>query len=156
MCSSHSKVFGDHVRNLSSTEKRLHSCRRFLFFCVNISLSLAFCLAVHQPCIAETDTCLQPYIPFLLCKIDTREGANIHKAIACKYLSNNIYTVVEEWIHGYFCLGCFSSSTHFDLVRRVARAVWRHCVLVFGHDRYSHTGNCIGLLSNTVLFSFHL
>ena len=53
--------------------------------------------------------------------------------------------------HGYFCLGYIFSSTHFDLVRSMARKVWRQCVLVFGHDRYSHAGNCIGFLSNTGL-----
>ena len=89
---------------------------------------------------------------FCFVKIDTREDANIHKAIACKCLLNNICTVVEEWHHGCFCLGYFSSPTHFDLVTRVARKVWRHCGLVFGHDRHSHAGNCIGLLSNTGLF----
>ena len=51
----------------------------------------------------------------------TRVDASIHKAFACKYPSNNIYTVVEEWIHGYFCLGCFSSLTHFYLVK----GLWR-------------------------------
>ena len=34
----------------------------------------------------------------------------------------------------------------------MAQKVWRLWVLVFGHDRYSHAGNCIGLLSNTGLF----
>ena len=38
------------------------------------------------------------------CKIDTREDANIHKAISCKYPSNNICTVVGEWHHGYLLL----------------------------------------------------
>ena len=66
--------------------------------------------------------------------------ANVHRAIACKYLSNNICTVVGEWHHGYFCLGYFFSSTHFDLVTRRAHKVWRHCGLVFGHDRCSHAG----------------
>ena len=60
--------------------------------------------------------------------------------------------VIEEWTHGHFCLGYFSSSTHFDLVTGMAQRVWRHCGLVFVHDRYSHAGNCIGLLSNTGLF----
>ena len=54
--------------------------------------------------------------------------------------------------HGYFCLGYFSSSTHVYLVRRMAQKVWRFSVSVFGHDRLSHAGNCIGLLSNTGLF----
>ena len=80
------------------------------------SLSSAFCLVVHQPYDAGTNTCPRLCSPFLHCKINTREDANIHKAIACKYLSNNIYLVVEEWHHGYFSLGYSSSSTHFDLV----------------------------------------
>ena len=66
--------------------------------------------------------------------------------------SNNICTVVEEWHHGYFCLGYFFSSTHFDLVTLRAQNVWWLWVLVFAHDRYSHAENCIGLLSNTGLF----
>ena len=78
-----------------------------------------------------------------------------HKAIACRCPSNKICTVVGEWHHGCLRLGYFFSSTHFDLVTRMARKVWRHCGLVFGHDRYSHAGNCIGLPSNTALFSFH-
>ena len=44
------------------------------------------------------------------------------------------------------------TSTHFDLVRRRARKVWRQCVLDFGHDRYSHAGNCTGLFSSTGIF----
>ena len=105
----------------------------------------AFHLVVHQPGDAETDLATR----FCFVKIDTREDANIHKTIACKYSSNNICTVVEEWAHGYFCFGQLSSSTHFDLVTRVARKVWRQCVMVFAHDRESHAGKLIGLLSNT-------
>ena len=71
-------------------------------------------------------------------RIDTREDANIHKVIACKYLSDNICTVVGEWHHGCLCLGYFFSSTHFDLVTLMAQKVWRLWVLVFAHDRYSH------------------
>ena len=83
----------------------LHYCRRFLFFCGNSSLSLIFCLVVHQPDDAGTNTYPWLHTQFLFCKIDIWEDANTHKAIACKYLSNNICTVVEEWQHGYFCLG---------------------------------------------------
>ena len=61
-------------------------------------------------------------------------------------------STVGEWHHGYFCLGYSFSSTHFDLVRRMARKVWRECVLVFGHDCYSHPRNCTDLLSNSGLF----
>ena len=82
-------------------------------------------------CDAETDTCLQPYNPFLFYRIGTRADANLHNEFACRYPSNIICTVVEQWIHGYFCLGCFSSPTHFHLVKGLARKVWRQCVLVF-------------------------
>ena len=108
-------------------------------------------LVVHQPC-NETDTGLQPYNPFHFYRIGTRADAKIHKAIACRYLSNNICTVVEEWTHGFFCLGYFSSSTHLDLVIRLAQKAWRQCVLVFAHDPGYRGGNCIGLLANTGLF----
>ena len=122
----------------------------FSFFCGNSSLSLAFCLVVHQPYDAGTNTYPRLCSPFLFCKIDTRVDANVHKAIACKYLSKNICTVVEEWHHGHFCLGYFSSLTHFVLVTRMARKVSRLWVLVFAHDRYSHAGNV--RLPNTGLF----
>ena len=45
------------------------------------------------------------------------------------------------------------SSTHFDLVIRLAQKAWRQCVLGLVHDHYSRDGNCIGLLSNTGLFA---
>ena len=89
---------------------------------------------------------------FIFKRIGTRADANIHKTFACKYLSNNICTVVEEWTNGYFCLGYFSSSTHFDLVIRLTQKVWRQCVLVFAHDLGLRGGNCNGLLANTGLF----
>ena len=71
---------------------------------------------------------------FTFYRIGIRSDANIHNAFACRYLSNNICTVVEEWTHGNFCLGYFSSSTHNDLVIRLDQRVWRQCVLVFVHD----------------------
>ena len=46
-------------------------------------------------------------------KIGTGADASAHNAISCKYLCNNICTVVGEWHHGYFCLGYF-----FDTLRR--------------------------------------
>ena len=94
-------------------------------------IALAFELVVHQPWISETDTCLQPYNPFHFQRSDTRADANIHKTFAYKYLSNNICTVVEEWTHGFFCLGYFFFSAHFDLVIRLAQKAWRQCALVF-------------------------
>ena len=107
-----------------------HSCHRFLFIFGSGSLSV-FQLVVHQPLNAETRTCLQPHKPFNFQRIGTRADANIHKTFARKYLSIDICTVVEEWTHGYFCLGYFMSSTHFDIVIRLAQRVWRQCVLVF-------------------------
>ena len=62
-----------------------------------------------------------------------------------------ICTDVGEWTMLNFCLGYFFSSTHFDLMTLMARKVWRHCGPVFVHDRYSHAGNCNGLLANTGL-----
>ena len=53
---------------------------------------------------------------------------------------------------GYFYLGYFSSSTHFDLVLRLAQKAWRQCVLVFVRELGFRDGNCIGLLANTDLF----
>ena len=81
-----------------------------------IALFSAFCLVVREPCDA-----------------DIREDANIHKAISCKYLSNDICTVVEEWHHGYFCLGYFFSSTPFDLVSLMAQKVWWLAMSVGDH-----------------------
>ena len=111
----------------------------------------------YQPCDAETGTCLLTYNPFyfFLKKNGTRADANIHTAFACRCVSNYICTVVEDWTHGYFCLGYHSSSTHFDLVIRLAQKVWRQCVLVFAHVFWSRDRNCNGLLANTGLFSFH-
>ena len=74
---------------------------------------------------------------FMFCRIGTRADANIHMAIAYRYLSNSICTVVGEWHHGYFCLGYFSSSTHFVLVTKMAQKVWRLSVSVLVHDHYS-------------------
>ena len=96
-----------------------------------------------------TDICLLLCIPNQFCKIDIREDANSYNVISYKYLSNYICTVVEEFCQSDFCLGYFSSSTHFDLVIRLAQKAWRQCVLVFAHDLGSRGGNCIGLLSNT-------
>ena len=63
----------------------------------------AFYLVVRQPFDAGTNTYPLLYIAFLFCRIDTREDANTHKAISCKYLTNSICTVVEELYQDYFC-----------------------------------------------------
>ena len=112
----------------------------------NCSLSLAFCSVVHQHNDAGTNTYTRLCSPILLCKIDTWEDANTHKAIACKHLSNNICTVVEEWHHVTFCLGYFFSSTHFDLVSLMAQKVWRHCGLLLC--------TIVTLMPETALVSF--
>ena len=89
-----------------------HFCSTTTTFLSSLSLLLgnscslsAFYCVVHQPCNAETDTCLQPYNLFHFLRIGTWADAKIHKAFACRYFSDNIGTVVEEWTHGYFCLG---------------------------------------------------
>ena len=87
-----------------------------------------------------------------LCRLFVRLFVNLvvpHKAIACNCLSNSIYTVVEEWYQDHFCPWYFFSSTHFDLVIRLAQKVWRQCVLVFAHDLGLRGGNCNGLFANT-------
>ena len=89
---------------------------------------------------------------FIFDKIGTRADANIHKEFACGCLWSGICAVVDEWTNGYFCLGCFSSPTHFYLVVRLARKVWRQYVPVFAHDLGFRDGNCNGLLANTGLF----
>ena len=89
---------------------------------------------------------------FTLKELAPRRMPRFTKRPRGKYLSKNICTDVEEWTHGYFCLGYFSSSTHFDLVIRLAQKAWRQCVLVFVHDVGLRDGNCIGLLANTGLF----
>ena len=48
--------------------------------------------------------------------------------------------------------GYFSSSTHFDLVKRLAQKAWRQCVLVFVRSLGFRAKNCIDLLANTGLF----
>ena len=48
--------------------------------------------------------------------------------------------------------GPMVTSTHFYLVKRLARKMWRLCVLVFAHDLGFRGGNCNGLLANAGLF----
>ena len=93
-------------------------CLHFLIFLEEVAFLRFFDLVVHQPCNAETDTCLQPYDPFhfllelalVLIPTFTRPSrASTHQ--------KNIYMVLEEWTHVYFCLRYFSSSTHFYLVK---------------------------------------
>ena len=73
------------------SQQPLHVCRRFLFCFGNCRPFSAYCSLVRQPHDAGTNTYPLLYIPFLFQKNDTREDANIHKAIACKYLSNSFH-----------------------------------------------------------------
>ena len=111
------------------------------------SLSPAFYLVVRQPCNEETNTCFLTYNPFLFFKIGTRSDANIHKAVPYRYLSNNIYTVVEEWTLGYF-----SFSTHFYLVKRAGSEGVAAVCSGFCARSWVSWRNCNGLLTNTGLF----
>ena len=89
---------------------------------------------------------------FIFIEIDTREDANTHKPIACKYLSINICTVVEEWTM-VTCASDTSLPRHTStLVSLMAQKVWRQCVLFWAHELGSRGGNRNGLLADTGLF----
>ena len=68
----------------------------------------------------------------------------------------NICTVVEEWTHGYCCLGYFSSSTHFYLVKGLARKVWRQCFLVLGARSWGLVAETASVSLRTLAFFFPL
>ena len=126
----------------------------FLFW--NGSSFRAFFLVVHQPCNAETHTCLQPYNPFHFCRIGTRADANISTRRSRTNTSQIISARVEEWTHGYFCLGYFSLPRHTSTSwHGWLKKAWRQCVLVFVHDLGFRAWDYTCLLANTALFSFH-
>ena len=95
----------------------------------------------------------QPYNPFHFYRIGTPCGCQYSQRrsragtyqIKSARLSKNGTRIT-------FCLGYFSSSTHFDLVIRLAQMVWRQCVLRFCSRSWSRGGNCNGLLVNTGRF----
>ena len=126
-----------------------HFCRRFLFFCKNSNLSLAFYLVVSQPCKAGTNTYPRLYIVLQFCEIDIREDANIHKAIACKYPSTNMHCCrrMAPWLLLPRMLFLFDTLPSRDAVGSEGVAAW-----FFVHDLGLRDGNCIGLLVNTGLF----
>ena len=65
---------------------------------------------VHSFCNVETDTCLLPYNPFFVFENWHSGGCQYSQGVRVQVLLKpNICTVVEQWIHGYFCLGCFPS-----------------------------------------------
>ena len=91
-------------------------------------------------------TCLLTYDPFFVQLIDTRSDANIHKAFACRYPPNNIYTVVEELTHGYLCFGPRHTSTSWCGWLRKGGVFW-----FLAHDLGLRDGNCIDLFADTGL-----
>ena len=111
------------VIRFSQQPQRL--CLHFLFFWRR-SLSSAFHLVVHQPWNEETNTCPLTYNPFVFDKIGSRADANIHQALACRYTLQMISTRLSK--NGPMVT---FASTHFSLMKGLARKVWRQCVLVF-------------------------
>ena len=112
------------VIRFSQQPQRL--CLHFLFFLGSRSFCLFIWLFIHfvmrkQTLVSSITT------RFIFHKIGTRADANIHKTFACRYLSNSICTVVEEWTNDYFCLGYFSSWTHIYLLIRLAEGVAAAC-----------------------------
>ena len=86
---------------------RTRATRTFFFFFGNgrffFGREGAFCLVAHQLMMRE-QTLISGFAARFDCyRLDIREDANTHKAIACKYLSNSVCTVVEECHPGYFC-----------------------------------------------------
>ena len=114
----------------------------------------AYYLVVHQPCNAETGTCLQPHNPFHFYRngtrgmpIFTRRSRASTSQIVSARLSKNGLMVT-------FASSTSLPRTHFDLVIRLAQKAWRQCVQVFVHDLGLRDGSCIGLLANTGLVLF--
>ena len=95
----------------------------------NSSFSALY-LVVHQPCDAETDTCLQPYNPVSLLKNRQSGGSQHSQDVRVQLPLKKVSALLtKNGTHGYFCLGYFSSR-HFDLRARLAQKAWRQCVLV--------------------------
>ena len=129
-----------------------HSAFVFTFSSFWEAFLRPFYLVVHQPCNEETNTrllTLQPVFDFIRMALGRmplftrRSRAGTSQMIPARSSKNGPMVT--------FCLGYFSSSTHVDLVMRLARKVWRQCVLIFAHDLGFHAGNCNGLLANAGL-----
>ena len=106
---------------IQSSPKPQHSCLFFLG-CSSVS---GFYLVVHQPCDAETRTCLQPYNPFHFIELalgrlpifTRRSRAGTSQIISARLSKNGpLVTFASDTC----------SSTHFYLVKGLARKVWRH------------------------------
>ena len=128
-----------------------HFCRRFLFFCGNSAFLWLFVWLFINLMMRE-QTLIPGSAPrFCFVKLTfgsmpiftRRSRASTLQIISARLSENGTMVTFASDT---------SSSTHFDLVTRMAQKAWRHCGLVFVHDRYSRAGNCIGLHSNTGLF----
>ena len=133
------------------SQRHQHSCHRFLFFLGGSSSFWALNLVVHQPCNAENRHLSPASQPISFLMTWHSVGRQYSQDVRVQVPLKQYLHVCRRWTYGYFCLGYFSSSTHFDLAIRLAQKVWRQWVLVFAHERF-RDGNCIGLLANTGLF----
>ena len=121
-------------------------CHRFLFFWRNCRSFPVFYSVVHQPYGARTNTYPRLYIPFQVLKkltLGTRVQVPFKK-VSAQLSKNDTRTT--------FCLGNFSSWTHFELVSLMAQKVWRHSVSVCVHDRHFYARSCTGFSSNVGFF----
>ena len=98
-----------------------------------VALCGALLLVARQPCGAGIDT--YPLLYSLFCLSELTLG---RLTIVTRWSHTSICTVVEESCQGYFCLWHSFFSTHFDLVTRMARKVWRLSVSV---GLFLSTGN---------------
>ena len=141
---THSQKVIAHTQVRDPRESAAACCGACLGYSISLATSLsALYFVVHQPCDAETDTCLQPYNPchFFI------ELAIERMPIFSRRSRASTFQIISLLLPRNF-----SSSTLFDLVKRLAQKVWRQCVLVFVHDLGFRDGNCIGLFANTGLF----
>ena len=120
-----------------------HSCHRFLFFLVKYALFWLFIwlfinLAMRKQTLVSSRT-----TRFHFLNKWHSGGCQYSQSVRVQKTSQILSArrFMEEWSHGYFCLGFFSSSTHFDLVIRLAQKAWRHCFLAFVRDLGSRDGN---------------
>ena len=125
-------------------------CPRLLFFCGNSSLSAAcdwlFNLVIK---IFRTDNPIKKNL-----KLTLRSDANIQKAFACRYHRNGFRTVVKERIHVNFCLRCFYSLTHLDLLKNGTESAAATCS-GFCAQSWAWWWKLQTVSLRTLAFSFH-
>ena len=132
--------------NFSQQPQR--SCRRFLFF---FGRGIVALLSVFVWLFIDLMMREQTRIPGFasrFCFIKLTLGrmpifTRRSHASTCQLMSARSS---KNGTNGTFCLGYFSSSTHSDLVKRMALEVWRHRDLVFG--------TIVTLMLDTALVSF--